>query len=175
VKWDIESQYNAADVQWHSKRFARIARPIFPPRQFSAFIGLPASLPVRCPKNAALSNSTSVTAVTSFESRQVHRSSQVCTRCPPGVSHQCAAQSLKDAVKLHERCAEAAMCHTIPSGMYACASRSSRPSAPRSCASSPPFSRQPRNHRDIDRVAPRDRCQRLARSTPLDGLGALIR
>ena len=41
---------------------------------------------VRCPKNEALSNSTPVTAVTSFESRQVHRSSQVCTRCPPAVS-----------------------------------------------------------------------------------------
>jgi hypothetical protein len=36
----------------------------------------------RRPKNEALSNSTSVTAVTSFENRQVHRSSQVCTRCP---------------------------------------------------------------------------------------------
>ena len=34
---------------------------------------------VRCPKNEALSNSTPVTAVTSFENRQVHRSSQVCT------------------------------------------------------------------------------------------------
>jgi hypothetical protein len=32
--------------------------------------------PVRCPKNEALSNSTPVTAVTSFENRQVHRSSQ---------------------------------------------------------------------------------------------------
>jgi hypothetical protein len=47
--------------------------------QFPAFLGLPASLPVRCPKNEALSNSTPVTAVTSFENRQAHRSSQVCT------------------------------------------------------------------------------------------------
>src|SRR5262249_38576380 len=45
----------------------------------------------------------------------------------------------------------------------------------RKAAVKPPFSRQPRNHRDIDRVAPRDRCQGLACSTPLDGLGALIR
>jgi hypothetical protein len=60
-------------------RHHRIARPIIPPMQFPAFLGLPASLPVRCPKNEALSNSTPVTAVTSFENRQVHRSSQVCT------------------------------------------------------------------------------------------------
>jgi hypothetical protein len=50
--------------------------------QFPAFLGLPASLPVRCQKNEALSNSIPVTAVTSFETRQVHRSSQVCT---PGI------------------------------------------------------------------------------------------
>jgi hypothetical protein len=42
------------------QRRARIAipRPIIPPRQFPAFLGFPASLPVRCPKNEALSNST---------------------------------------------------------------------------------------------------------------------
>src|SRR5262245_63822010 len=33
---------------------------------------------------------------------------------------------------------------------------------------------QPRNHREIDRVAPRDRCQGFACSTPLDGLSPLI-
>src|SRR5262249_20445280 len=38
-----------------------------------------------------------------------------------------------------------------------------------------PFHDNRENHRDIDRVAPRDRCQGLASSTPLDGLGALIR
>jgi hypothetical protein len=37
---------------------------------------------VRCPKNEALSNSIPVTAVTSFESRQVQRSSQICTPVP---------------------------------------------------------------------------------------------
>jgi hypothetical protein len=35
--------------------------------------------PSDCPKNEALSNSTPVTAVTSFENRQAHRSSQLCT------------------------------------------------------------------------------------------------
>src|SRR6266536_4549386 len=63
------------------------------PRQFPAFIGLPASLPVRCPKNEALSNSTPVTAVTSFENRQVHRSSQSapparCTQVQIGAAPQ---------------------------------------------------------------------------------------
>ena len=33
---------------------------------------------------------------------------------------------------------------------------------------------QPRNHREIDRVAPRDRCQGFACSTPLDDLSPLI-
>jgi hypothetical protein len=42
---------------------------------------------VRCPKNEALSNSTPVTAVTSFESRQVHRSSQ---SAPWAILRQCA-------------------------------------------------------------------------------------
>jgi hypothetical protein len=71
---------------------------------------------VRCPKNEALSNSTPVTAVTSFESRQVHRSSQVCT---PAVLLPPSVQIGGRAANGRPQCATA---HTQPSGSIHCTS-----------------------------------------------------
>jgi hypothetical protein len=69
----------------------RRARPIIPPRQFSApFIGLPATLPVRCPKNEALSKQHFCDGGHIFRKPSGPQKRSGLHPVPPAISHQCA-------------------------------------------------------------------------------------